>query len=80
MSMKKKDEFQKRKLDQYLSTNTEWSKLTKKEKNKIIVKLKNFNFLDLNTNEVNAILYDENFSTLRTTNVENNKNNLLFTK
>ena len=49
------------------------------EKNKIIVKLKNFNFLDLNTNEVNAILYDENFSTLRTTNVENNKNNLLFT-
>ena len=53
--------------------------ITLKEKNKIIVKLKNLNFLDLNNNDINAILYNKNFPTLRTTKVENNKNNLVFT-
>ncbi len=53
--------------------------ITKKEKNKIIVDLKKLNSLDLKKNNVNAILYNKNFPTLRTTRVENNKNNLSFT-
>ena len=51
--------------------------ITLKEKNNI--EIKKFKFLDFNNNDVNAILYNKNFPTLRTTKVENNKNNLVFT-
>ena len=53
--------------------------ITIKEKNNIIVKLKKLNFLDLNKKDINAILYNENLPTLRTTKVENNKKHLVFT-
>ena len=53
--------------------------ITIKEKNNIIVKLKNLNFSDLNKKDINAILYNENLPTFRTTKVENYKKNLVFT-
>ena len=43
------------------------------------MKLKNLNFSDLNKKDINAILYNENLPTFRTTKVENYKKNLVFT-